>query len=367
MAYSYYRDEVLLQDCDVVIIPEQHLWDKAISSIPNMMEDNQEIIEEIYKLITSLHNPVVIFDGDIFHRGTPSTDNAMQLYDYPLTLHKLCNGNVFSVVGNHELSYKKNNIFWGIADIKSNYIKNIITTPYNIKSPIIKVVDELKIGRNLFCFGHYGSEFYGELEDGDIDDVTLITHTSFGNADLFRIFSARDENLKPEVIKINDISRLGALPLTNKLKHIYVGHLHTCLGTFSVEESYNTYDYNTTLTYLGSLGRTSHIEYSVDCKRYIPIHKIRNGVLQEVEKHEIMLKSRDLCVDEVEVALAHEKYDEQKELRELRSVKTHNMNLIANIREVFIDVPNLQEIFDHALISQMPDSIQELVGTGSLL
>lgn len=356
-----YRDEISLLDCDVIIIPEQHLWDKAISSIPNMVEDNNEIIDEIYKLIANSLNPIVIFDGDIFHRGTPNTDNALKLYDYPITLNRLCNNRVYSVVGNHELSYRKCNIFWGIADIKSNYINSIITTPKNIKSPLIKVVDEIKIGSCLFCLGHYGMSFDDELNDDDVKDVTLITHSSFGNDELFKIFSSRDDNLRPEVLKVNDISRLGALPLTNKLKHIYVGHLHTCIGEFRVTEEYNNYKYNTILTYLGSLGRTSQPEYNITTERFIPVHKIRNGILTDVYKHRIELKARNISIDEVVVALSHEKYEEQKELRELRTTITQNVNLIDDIREVFNGKTSLLQLFDSALISRMPEEIKDII------
>lgn len=361
MISNNYREELNLNDCDIIIIPEQHLWDKPINSMPNMVEDNNDIINKIYELVSNSLNPVIIFDGDIFHRGTPNTDNAIKLYDYPATLNKMCNGRVYSVVGNHELSYRKGNIFWGIAEITSNYVKQLITTPTKIKSPLIKVIDELKVGSSLFCFGHYNMDFMGEVNDKDIDDVTLITHSSFGNDELFKIFSSRDKDLKPEVLRINNISRLGSLPLTNKLKYIYVGHLHTCLGQFNVDEVYNTYHYKTLLTYLGSLGRTSHTEYNIKCERNIPVHKIRNGKLDSVYNYAIELKHRELCVDEIKVALSHEKYDEQKEIRELRSVKTQNINLIAEIREVFEDRPNLKLIFDSSLISRMPDEICELL------
>lgn len=348
-----------ISNSDVIIIPEQHLWHKNITSIPNMINDNLGIIEELYRIIDNAVNPTVILDGDIFHRGTPKIFDALPLIDYLHTLNEKCSGRLFSVVGNHEFTYHKDNLFWGFSDIQSNYVINRMGEP-KTHTHYITVPKELKIGNSLFCFGHYDMDFYGELNTDGIDDVTLITHSCFGNPELFEMLKVKDPHLNTEVMTVNDIGRLGALPLTNKLKYIYVGHLHTCLGKFKVEECYNEHDYNCILTYLGSLGRTSHAEYNDNIERKIPIHKIRNGKLIEVCEEIIELPTRECSVDEVQVALNKEKYEEQKEIRELKSVKLQNVDIIQNVRDALAD-STLLRIFDASMIGSMPDDMIEAI------
>lgn len=355
------------EDADVIIIPEQHLWHKNITSIPTMVDDNKKIIDNLYSIISNSRNPVVILDGDIFHRGTPRLSDALPLIDYLHTLNSLCDGRVYSVVGNHEFTYHKDNIFWIFADVKSEYVENRIGKP-KVLTSYLTATDELQIGSVLYCLGHYDMDFYDEIDTNSIDDVILITHSCFGNQELFDNLKVKDPHLNTDVMKVNNIDRLGALPLTNKLKYIYVGHLHTCIGTFRVQERYNSHDYDCILTYLGSLGRTSHAEYTDFNERKIPIHKIRNGKLIEVVNEIIELPSREHAVDDINVALSKEKYEEQKIVHELRSVKLQNVDLISNVREVLsgVSTPGMSDngllkLFDSALIGSVPDEIVEVL------
>jgi metallophosphoesterase superfamily enzyme len=128
---------------NVIIIPEQHLWHKSINTVPNMVEDNNEIIEDILTIVDKYENPIVIFDGDIFHREVKSTDSAVPLLSFFIKLHSLTNGNVYSVLGNHELTYRRNNLFWGITDVDTKYYES------RVEAPLIKSVDELYIGDTL--------------------------------------------------------------------------------------------------------------------------------------------------------------------------------------------------------------------------
>ena len=58
-----------ITDADVIIIPEQHLYHKAIITVPEMVPDNARICEEILQLIQKSYKPVVIFMGDIINYG----------------------------------------------------------------------------------------------------------------------------------------------------------------------------------------------------------------------------------------------------------------------------------------------------------
>ena len=360
---SYLLD---MKDADIVIIPEQHLWNKAITSVPTMLQDNEEIIQEIYRIVDSLRNPVVIFDGDIWHRGVPNTDQSLKLMSYPIMLHKKTNGRVFSVVGNHEITYKKNNIFWGVTNIQSPYI---LSTMRNISPQVeslITVVDELCVGDLAVVFGHYGRLFLDDNLDlpEEIEHSVYITHNSFGNSEVFGILNSKEQDLRTEFMNVTSMNDRGVLPPTDTLENVYVGHMHKAHGVFRVTENFNGKDYSFVLRYLASLGRTSHAEYTDDVVREIPILEVRNGKYIGERLETITLKERKVTVDEETVAINREKYDREVEIRDLRRVKVYSNNLLNSIEERLTLNTSLTEVLGYARSGEMPDFIQNIVKGG---
>lgn len=354
------------KDADVVIIPEQHLWNKAITSVPSMLQDNDEIINELCKIIDSLDNPVVIFDGDIWHRGVPNTEESLKMMGYPLALYEKTGGKVFSVVGNHEITYKKNNIFWGISSIESPYIQSTIRTKYIVENPLIKIVDELCIGDLCVIFGHYGRTFITDSLDvpEDIKHAVYITHNSFGDSEIFKLLNSKGQGIQESFMNVQDISVPGVLPPIKCLENVYVGHMHKAHGVFQVNGKYGDQDCDFKLRYLASLGRTSHSEYTDDVVREIPILHIRDGKYTGETLETITLKEREVAVDEEIVAINKEKYDRDVEIRQLRAVKVYNNDLVTSIKEVLSLNTNCLQIVEYADKNEIPDFIKEAIQGG---
>src|SRR5574344_1787334 len=109
---------------DVHVIPDMHLWSQNIRTIRSMTSDNEMYCKEILSMVKSSVNPTVIFAGDLYHREINSTDDGYRMSEFPRKINEITDGRSFSVLGNHELTYRKNNVFWNIARIKTDYIND---------------------------------------------------------------------------------------------------------------------------------------------------------------------------------------------------------------------------------------------------
>ena len=354
--------DLSISDTDVVIIPEQHLYHKPIATIPEMVNDNNDIIEELLKLLGGLCNPTVIFIGDIIHRGIKSTEDCYFIEDFFRAVNTLCCGRVFSVVGNHELSYRKNNPFWGVSLIKSNYVNNLIHYNYNVTSPLIVVVDDLVIGDVQYVFGHYDRCYYGKYDTGiDVSKVVLLSHNSLLTGDIIDNMSNKGVDLNVDYIRKTELLDSNNIPLTSKLKYVYVGHMHKAHGIYEVEEVIDGVDLNFNLHYLASLGRTNHGEYTDDVEREIPIHCIRNGLFEKEVYHNIMLPKREESVDERIVLENKESYDRQKTNRKLKKIESTTMDLINDVQDYIKNEPILLDWYQRSSNSDLDTSIIELL------
>ena len=351
-------------DTDVVIIPEQHLYYKPIVTVPEMIKDNQNIINNILDLLKILNNPTVIFIGDIVHQGIKNTEDSYFIHDFFRLVYHFTNGKVYSVVGNHEISYRKNNPFWGVADIKSDYVNNIIRHSYNVEQPLLTVVDDMIIGDMQYSFGHYGRKYsYCYKPDDNAKYVTLLSHNSLLTKEISDYMHDKNIDLKEQYVNIMDLRNLGSIPNTPLLKFVYVGHMHLAHGIFEVEENINDVPYNFTLHYLASLGRTSHLEYTNDLERNIPIHAIRNGKFVDEKFHKIILPPRELSVDERVVLENKESYDRLRQHRKLKKINTTTVDLIKDIQNYLVDNenPSISDLFARSANNELDIDILNLL------
>jgi hypothetical protein len=351
-----------IKDTDVVIIPEQHLYHKAITTVPEMVKDNQKIIDEILSLLESLHKPTVIFMGDIIHRGIKSTEDSYFVEDFFRAISLYAENRVFSVVGNHELSYRKNNPFWGVATIQSDFIKQIVKQTYTVTQPLIGVVDDLLIGDMQYAFGHYGRVFGGSYFcDDNAHGVTLLSHNSLVTSEVLGYLKAEGQDIQEQYIKSRELCSAGNLPKTNILKYVYVGHLHKAHGVFNVDEEICGIKQQFKLRYLASLGRTNHSEFTDDIERQLPIHVIRDGKFIEEKLHTIVLPTREVSVDERVVLENREGYERQRELRQLREIKEQTMDPIFGVEEFIKEEPKLSDLFERSSRNEISSELLQLI------
>lgn len=69
-------------------------------------------------------------------------------------------GEIYSVIGNHELSYYSSNPFYTlVSDIESDKVQSILNRVWQPvgSAGVIKVVDSLEDGEVLFHFNHFGT------------------------------------------------------------------------------------------------------------------------------------------------------------------------------------------------------------------
>ena len=326
---------------DVVIISDRHIWNKNIKTIPNYLQEIERINQEIYSCIRECENPVAIHVGDLYHQSIQSSDLAERYSVYPKTMHIMTNKRNYSVVGNHEITYSRNNPFWNLASLNSDFIlkkshsvvDEISLTNTELlklkKDSPIKIYDELRIGKTLFVFGHYSALFTEELDLTDIDDVYVISHNAILEDEIAEALLENGMQNNIQYLHAKNIFNSGVLPDTVKLRGVFVGHMHTAYGKFNIEED----NKNFFIQYLGSLARTQVGEFTENNTRILPILRIRDGKVQSIDYHEITLAARHLSIDKNLVEANREKREVTKKHDEICEVSvTAEDNLMETIK-----------------------------------
>lgn len=246
----------------VFIIPEPHLWDKTFKNRKSYPDEVMEYMQQVMGIISGYEGKrVIIFPGDIFHRSYGGIDGIITTFNLFKDLNTLTDNNVFSCVGNHELSFTYNNPFWIMAeDYTTRYVNLHGLKAFGTMHPGIKVVDELDIEDIRFLFGHYCRK---DLADTSGKDLVFITHNSLLEPEIDKYVSDKfGIESKTEYMHTVGIKNGDGIPVTEKLKYVFVGHMHTFFGKFNVEENVQGTDLQFLLQYMGSLGRTSISEVS---------------------------------------------------------------------------------------------------------
>lgn len=310
---NIYKDDTL-NNCDVLIIPDLHDWFKNINSIKSMIEDLAKYKQEILEYCKTLKNPVVIFAGDIFHREVKMTDDAYNLQQFYGELNSICKKRVFSVVGNHELSYQANNLFWNIAMVVSD-----IFPPKDSRTPLLYVTDELLIGSSLFHFGHYSRIGYtSEIKDKTVEDEFLITHNALLTSEISQALKEDSEEFSDKYLHGLGLFDTGAIPASDKLRAIFVGHMHLAHNTYQIKETVGNINYDFILQYMASIGRTNAAEFTDDLIRELPTVHIRDGKFQNITNYKLELVAREFAVNEMVVQKNKESYKRQQRNNEIR-------------------------------------------------
>lgn len=335
----------------VVIIPEPHLYDKSFTSRRNYPTEVQNyldmVIDYAEKLKNSGEDVYIIFVGDIFHMGYTKMIPFVHIVDYFQTLCNKFDGKVYSLIGNHELSYPRSNPFWLLGKFNSEYYETYSSMPGYQSIACLNVCDELVVDNTLFIFGHYRREHY-DYDFNQYDDVQFITHNSIMDTEIINTLKANfNRDPKMEYAKgITSIRQAGSIPLTNKLSQMYVGHMHTAYSTFYVKENLNGIDMNFSIKYLGSLGRTNHTEVNnADLVRSI---YCVDTITHLVDDFKIQLLPREECIEEDIVEANHASYERNKAIKQLRSDKSVFRSPVDGIRDWLSQTP-----FDLDLFNQL--------------
>lgn len=347
---------------NIVIIPEPHWWDKAFETMPKYTSEMKIYQDEIKGYLEKLENPTVIFMGDIFHREFEGFGAGISSINYIHGLNRITHDNCFSVVGNHEFTYRKNNPFWYISDRDSEFLSKFYAIPNGTDyEPAIKIRDFLRIGSVEFVFGHYNREFDNNPYKTDAKQVILLTHNNILTSEIDQILKKKyNRDVKSSIIDYRNIRGYEVLPKTDKLKYVFVGHMHTAFSRFIVEESIGGIEYNFILQYLGSLGRTINTEVNnEDLRRVLPTFTVFDDETVNYSEKEITLQPREVIVCESKVTDNKEAYKAHKQLQEYKRFEGVCENPIEAVKEGLPAI--LQQFFDDAVAGRRINSFDEIV------
>lgn len=352
----------------VFIIPEPHIWDKSFKNRKKYPREITAYLTEIKEKILNVEGEkIIIFPGDIFHRGFADIDGLVSAFNLFKELNEITNGNVYSCVGNHELSYTDKNPFWILADdISNRYLNYHGLRAFGAMQPGIKVVDELSIGPLLFVFGHFNRTDY-ELNTSD-KDIVLITHNAINEPEIDAYMKTKyGDTTVTDYMHTSGLKQGDFIPASDRIKYVFVGHMHTFIGKFSVNEVIKGLNMEFTLQYLGSLGRTSITEINDNALVRIVPHFVIENDSYTYQPFEITLKPRADVVIEQIVTENAKKYGNVKIMRSLVQNSTFGETPEQRIDRRLANSPFLLELFHAVYSNELNSKLTEIIGGESIL
>lgn len=301
---------------------------KSYKNLANRIDYSSEI-EFVENKIISLsseyrslgYNTNLIFMGDIFHSSFRSVSAALKTNTEFRKFSKHFK-KVFSVIGNHELTYYNNNPFWYlINNFKTKRIKDLRET--KVGTGVIDIYDRIIDGEVEIIFNHYNAGIYPATPD--MYSIGLF-HQDIMFSQVVDDASSKGRN----VFKTSEFLDMETYNKLDSYNYCMFGHNHMLYGKW--EDT----DRNLVIHNIASLGRTNHKEVDNNfLERVIPAIIIEDGKLANIELNKFDLPSRELCVNEEEVSLSQDKYKLTKERKEIREYDCMNDNPVSSLKLAF--------------------------------
>lgn len=217
--------------------------------------------------------------GDVFDGSITNASDAMQALEM---FRLFCSSfdRVVSVVGNHEITYARDNPFWflvsSIDDEGLQQVRRYIQ-PKGLFN-VIEVLDTLEDGDVTFYFNHFGVRPKVPVARG----VRIgLFHQNVGSNDICKMWGTFDN--------VEEASYIQGY------NYCFFGHMHLAKGQYYLNDS------NTCIgEWLGSIGRTKVDEVlDSSLEVNVPAIVIVDGKFQGVDKNLITLASYAECVDKL--------------------------------------------------------------------
>lgn len=297
--------------------------------------------------------------GDEFNNSYRDVDAALTDMNNAQKLSREFNES-YIVIGNHELTYYKNNPLWHlIKSVDSEFIHKNRKSGWKAKGviPHIKVVDRIVDGDVEFLFNHYGSgvraaDSYKKsigLFHQDIVFRALLDEAKTKFKDYFELDKSVMED-KHGYVYLDDNNILKGY------NNCYYGHSHMLYGTWEDELGIQH-------NYQASLGRTKESEVRDDfLERNIGVIIVENGKLVSCEKEYFNLMSREECINESSVLDRKEKYRIEKERKSFKNYISSDDDPIANIKQSIKTSPIMTKIVEDILETKPDEFIHLLEG-----
>lgn len=352
-----------------LLLTDLHDYFKNMSSRVDYTREIAHVIDKTLSTVQSYrekgYNVTLITLGDLFHNSYRDIDKAIYSNNQVIMLRQ-CVENFYAVVGNHEFTYYRDNPFWSLlTEIESTKVRSMLNKNWQPTGviPVLRVIDRLEDGEVVFHFNHYDTDIAtpekGKVNIGlfhqDILCKAIIEDMKLNKGiDVFEVEEslALAKRKRPTIYFDKSNVFYG-------YSYAFMGHLHSIYGTWDYVDDLTKH--KTILYYLGSLGRTNHLEVNDKfLERNLPAVIVEDGKFICVEDNKFNLLSRQECVKEDVVAKAREKYEEKKAIEAVRSYLASTDNPIENILGVFNENEYIANMFSEYLTTDMCEYEREL-------
>lgn len=295
-----------------LIVTDYHRYfDMSTNSRKHYRKEIEHVDNHLFEIAQKYkdkgYNIIFLFLGDIYHRQYNNSTDAVIDNNFCIYLRDTF-GKCYSVLGNHEITYNKNNPFYTLfSTINSKKICELgdkTIKPKGIIS-VIDVVDQITDGDVVFHFNHYGCSdnlpipgkiniglYHKEYVSREI--ITDMEHTY--NTDNW----------------ITEYKALDRDSVFRGYQYCFLGHLHKVYGKYMIK--YDDSPDTVLVQYLASLGRPNHTQVMDNfLERNIPVVLVENGHFLGIEDNFFNLLPRAECIDERIVELHQQSYKRMKE------------------------------------------------------
>lgn len=350
-----------------IVIPEPHISSTNI-------EGRQDYLTEIKVYMSQVMDFIkfdeeirwAVFVGDIFNRGFIEITEYLYWSDWFIELDSLLSdryGCIYSAVGNHELSFSKNNPFWRFISNKDGGFNTAAVwrtkavNPMGAKS-LIHVEDYLKLGDKVGLYlCHYDAvSTCSELLSRNVDDEikVCISHLSIISSEITRVL--RDNYGRDPLTHVIEHEQIRDMDFLHNFDYVFNGHMHKAYSRFTITN--DATGHKTRLMYLGSLGRTNSEEINdTDLIRTLPIIDVDTG---EMTCEEIVLWNRKSAIVQDYDFQKSEKKIEKEKYTEICS-KLENIDSPVNEIMNTLSDRNMAILLEKAVIGIKPDYMEDLL------
>lgn len=261
----------------------------------------------------------LIFLGDVFDAGLSNPSDAMQLME---VFYYFCSvfESVWSVVGNHEISYAKNNPFWflvsSVQDDSLSKLKRYIQ-PRGLNSRIV-IPDIIEDGDTTFYFNHYGLPAKVPQQG---DTRIGLFHQNVGSNDICKMWGTFDDVEEASYVQAYNYSFFGHMHLARG--EYWLNEAHTCKGIW-----------------LGTIGRTKVdeiIDDSLDVT--VPVVLIEDGRFKGIDNNTIHLQGRADTIDFPKLEASQKSRELIVERRQIATTNYHGETLFETLEGSFAGSP----------------------------
>lgn len=324
-----------------LVITDLHFGNFVASSRTDYRKEvtfvKRKLLEIAIKYKRQGYNVKALLLGDIFHSGYRDVTEALTDSNF-IEMWKYSIGDVYSVIGNHELTYYRANPFYTmISSMNSKRLQSItnkVWQPLGM-SNTISVIDELKDGNVTFLFNHYGT---GVQSAEAINGVKIgLFHQELVDNQIVEEMKRSGAKYFGKPMALEDSGTFDGYD------YCFFGHLHTIYGIWKSNGTY--------LYYLGSLGRTNETEVSNNfLERNVPAILIEDGLFAGVQDNLFELMAREDCISEGKVVENKIKNQKAKSVKQLREYVPVGDDPIENVRAQFYEDPLVLTVIQDLLV-----------------